>query len=118
MAGPVIQVIDRQDYKQHHLVTLPDKPLPSLPPSSIRVRTQLFTLSVNNFTYARLGHWLGWWDVHPMPEDTPAPYNDKTKYGRLSCWGVGVVTASTCSLAPVGTKLYGYLPVGTLEVDK
>jgi hypothetical protein len=118
MADPVIQVIERADYKTHHLVTLPNEPFPQLPPSSIRVRTKFFTLSTNNFTYARLGHLFGWWDFHPLPANTPAPYNDASKYGRLSCWGIGVVTASTAANVPIGKKIYGYLPLGTLEVDK
>jgi hypothetical protein len=113
-----IQVINKSNYKEHHLVTLPDEKLLPLAESSIRVQTTLFSLSVNNFTYVRFGHLVGWWDFHHLPATTPAPYNDPEKYGRISCWGIGVVTESTTPLTPVGTKIYGYLPIGTLAVSK
>jgi hypothetical protein len=113
-----IQVINKSNYKEHHLVTLPDKKLLPLAESSIRVQTTLFSLTVNNFTYVRFGSLIGWWDFHPLPATTPAPYNDAEKYGRISSWGIGVVTESTTPLIPEGTKIYGYLPIGTLPVSK
>ena len=121
MTGPMIQVINRKDFRDHALVELPDDAQPkTLPPDSIRVRTDFFTISLNSFTYARLGSLPGfqWWDYHTIPENAPAPYNDTSKWGRIPCWGIGVVTESTSSIAPIGTKLYGYFPLGTQEVVK
>ncbi|KFX90614.1 hypothetical protein V490_06368 [Pseudogymnoascus sp. VKM F-3557] len=113
-----IQVINKSNYKEHHLVTLPDQKRLPLAESSIRVQTTLFSLSVNNFTYIRFGHLIGWWDFHPLPATTPAPFNDPKKYGCISCWGIGVVIESTSPLVPKGTKIWGYLPIGTKPVSK
>ncbi|KAK5065413.1 hypothetical protein LTR84_001251 [Exophiala bonariae] len=113
-----IQVINKSNYKEHHLVTLPAEALLPLAESSIRVQTTLFSLTTNNFTYVRFGDLVKWWDFHPLPPTTPAPYNDPEKYGRISCWGIGHVIESTTALVPEGTKIYGYIPIGTLPVTK
>jgi hypothetical protein len=120
MPRPRIQVINRDDFRNQEIIELPDRPPTTLPPDSIRVRTESFTISLNSFTYARLGAStdFDWWKFHTIPEDAPAPYNDNSKWGRIPCWGIGVVTESTTSVAPVGTKFYGYLPLGTQEVVK
>lgn len=120
---PVIQVLSRQNYEDQYLVPLPSAlPLPPLAPSSLRISTTIMSLTTNNLTYARYGHMLGWWDVHPLPPSIPASYSDPTAYGRISAWGYGTVLESTlsgpeASQIPVGTQLYGYLPTGTLPVD-
>ncbi|KAH6674553.1 hypothetical protein B0J14DRAFT_653851 [Halenospora varia] len=114
---PVIQVLSRNNYEEQHLVALPNAlPLAKLPPSSLRVKTSIISLTTNNLSYARLGHLLGWWDVHPLPASTPEQFSDSQKYGRISGWGYGVVTESTTTIE-VGTQMYGYLPIGTLAVD-
>ncbi|KFY08255.1 hypothetical protein V492_06398 [Pseudogymnoascus sp. VKM F-4246] len=66
----------------------------------------------------RGAHLIGWWDFHPLPATTPAPFNDPEKYGCISCWGIGVVIESTSPLVPKGTKIWGYLPIGTEPVSK
>jgi hypothetical protein len=120
---PVIQVLSKQNYEDQHIVPLPSAlPLPPLAPSSLRVKTTIMSLTTNNFTYARIGHVLGWWDIHPLPSSIPAQYSDPTAYGRISAWGYGTVLESTLTGAessqiPVGTQMYGYLPIGTLPVD-
>ncbi|KAJ2967168.1 hypothetical protein NUW58_g10507 [Xylaria curta] len=89
---PSIQVLDKKDYFKQALVSLPNAlPYPALAPSSLRLRTTVLSLTVNNFTYAALGTLLHWWDVHPLPASTPAPYNDSTQYGRISAWGYAEV---------------------------
>ncbi|KAK5744154.1 hypothetical protein LTR17_002184 [Elasticomyces elasticus] len=105
---PVIQVLDKKHYHTQELVSLPNE-APYLPiaPSSIRMRTKVLSLSINNFTYAKLGSLIGWWDVHPLPPSTPAPFNDAAKYGRINAWG----------FVPAGSYLWGYLPIGTLAQD-
>ncbi len=115
---PVIQVLSRRNYEDQYMVPLPNAyPLPALPPSSLRIKTKTLSLTTNNFTYARFGHLLGWWDIHPLPQSTPAAYADPKKFGRISGWGYGVVTESSIPEVEVGTQLYGYLPIGTLPVD-
>ncbi|RDW82236.1 hypothetical protein BP6252_03348 [Coleophoma cylindrospora] len=119
---PVIQVLSRQNYEHQHIVALPGAlPLPPLAPSSLRVQSYILSLTTNNFTYARLGSFVGsWWDVHPLPPSIPAEFADSSKYGRISAWGYGVVTESTLSedsTVKIGSLVYGYLPIGTLPVD-
>jgi hypothetical protein len=114
---PCIQILNKQDFTEQHIVKLPKEELPELASDSIRVRTTLFSLTVNNITYARVGHLVGWWDVHPLPSSIPSQFNNSTKYGRISCWGTAEVVDSTSALVPQGKKIYGYLPIGTLPVD-
>lgn len=114
----MIQVLSRSNYEDQHIVALPDAyPLPALPPSSLRVKTAILSLTTNNFSYAKVGHILGWWDIHLLPESLPKEYSDPKKFGRISGWGFGDVIESNVPGVEVGTQLYGYLPIGTLPVD-
>ncbi|OAX81432.1 hypothetical protein ACJ72_04225 [Emergomyces africanus] len=118
MSPPAIQVLCKKDFTQQHIVPLPDaEPLPPLSPSSVRVKTYIFSLTANNITYAKLGHVLGWWDVHPLPPSIPEQFQDPGKYGRISAWGFGYVEESNRNDLPIGSLVYGYLPIGTLPVD-
>ncbi|KAJ2978781.1 hypothetical protein NUW58_g7387 [Xylaria curta] len=48
---PSIQVLDKKDYFKQALVSLPNAlPYPALAPSSLRLRTTVLSLTVNNFT--------------------------------------------------------------------
>lgn len=115
---PVIQVLEKDRYFTQHLVTLPNAvPYPPLGPSSVRLRTKVMCLTANNITYAKLGFLVKWWDVHPLPPTTPAPFNDAAKYGRINCWGFAEVLESTHASVEKGSYLWGYLPIGTLAQD-
>ncbi|KAI0443535.1 hypothetical protein F4803DRAFT_306608 [Xylaria telfairii] len=115
---PTVQILDKKNYFRQTLVPFPNAlPYPPLGPSSLRLRTTVLSLTVNNFTYAALGTLLNWWDVHPLPEGTPAPYNDPSKYGRISAWGYAEVLESTVPSIPRGSHLWGYVPLGTLAQD-
>ncbi|KAI0593701.1 hypothetical protein F4775DRAFT_487933 [Biscogniauxia sp. FL1348] len=115
---PVIQVLQKAHYATQALVPVPSAlPLPALADSSLRVRTEVLSLTMNNLSYARLGDLLHWWDVHPLPAGTPAPYGDAARYGRTNCWGYARVLESTCAAAPAGSHIFGYLPLGTLPQD-
>ncbi|KAK5627491.1 hypothetical protein RRF57_003206 [Xylaria bambusicola] len=115
---PTVQILDKKNYFSQSLISLPSAlPYPPLPPSSLRLRTSVLSLTVNNFTYAALGNLLRWWDVHPLPSSTPAPYNDSSKYGRISAWGYAQVLESTVAAIPKGSYLWGYVPLGTLPED-
>lgn len=115
---PTIQILEKANYFAQTLLPLPTAlPYPPLPPSTIRLRTSVLSLTINNFTYAALGTLLKWWDVHPLPPSTPAPYNDSSKYGRISAWGYAEVIASTVSWIPQGAQVWGYVPLGTLAQD-
>ncbi|PGH04922.1 hypothetical protein GX51_03218 [Blastomyces parvus] len=118
MSAPTIQILCKQDFTQQHIVSLPDaEPLPPLSPSSVRVKTSVFSLTANNVSYAKAGHLFGWWDVHPLPPSVPEQFKDAEKYGRISAWGYGVVKESNRDDLPIGSLVFGYLPIGTLPVD-
>lgn len=110
----IIQVLRKDDYSQQTLLTLPaSTPSDDLPPSSVRVRTTIIALTVNNLSYAIGGDKLHWWDTYPPPPSLPSPYNDRGRYGIVGAWGYGTVLESSTSLVP-GTLLRGYFPVSTL----
>lgn len=111
----IVQILEKADYRKQHLVKLPnDLPLPPLGESQVIIRSSTISLTVNNFTYARLGDALGWWKVWRSPPSLPEPYTDTSKYGRVSAWGYSTVIGSTIPSLPEGTKLFGYLPIATL----
>ncbi|KAL7913593.1 hypothetical protein GGI35DRAFT_490157 [Trichoderma velutinum] len=120
--APQVQILDKSDYTKQYLVTLHNaEPLPDLTAGDIRIRTKIISNTINTFTIAQVAHLFGWWDVWPAIPSLPAPYDDASKYGRISAWGYGEVIESKNDRVPVGTKLYGYLPIGTypeiLQVD-
>ncbi|OTB08265.1 hypothetical protein M426DRAFT_317379 [Hypoxylon sp. CI-4A] len=115
---PVVQILDKKNYFKQALVPLPNAfPLPPLADSSLRIRTEVLSLTSNNFGYAKIGDFFGWWGVHPIPPSAPAPYNDASVYGRTNCWGYAKVLESTFSDVPKGSYIWGYLPIGTLPLD-
>ncbi|OCK81499.1 hypothetical protein K432DRAFT_381296 [Lepidopterella palustris CBS 459.81] len=70
---PTIQVLEKASYTNQRIVPLPTAPpLHPLAPFSIRFKPTLLFLSTNNFTYARVGNLLAWWDVHPLSPSIPA----------------------------------------------
>lgn len=111
--APQIHVFDQGNYASHRLVTLPTPESSPLAPSSLRLKTRLLGLTTNNLTYANLGFALGWWDIYPIPENAPAPYNDRKKYATIAGWGYADVVESTVPSIPAGkSAVYGYLHVG------
>ncbi|KAK3374743.1 hypothetical protein B0H63DRAFT_480828 [Podospora didyma] len=114
-----IQVINKTDHTEQHVVTLPEDAAPApltTGSNSVRILSRTIALTTNNFSYAMLGGipMLGWWNVWPMPASLPQPFNDASKYCRISAWGWSEVVESTISDLPVGARLYGYQPIGTL----
>ncbi|KAI1198445.1 hypothetical protein F5X97DRAFT_147256 [Nemania serpens] len=115
---PKIQILEKADYFRQTLLPLPAAiPYPPLAPSSVRLRSSVIGLTINNFTYAALGTLRSWWDVHPLPASAPAPYTDAAKYGRISAWGYAEVLESTVPYVAKGSFVWGYLPLGTLAQD-
>lgn len=111
----VIQVLRKDDFSQQTLRTLPaSTPLDELPPFSVRVRSTIIALTVNNLSYAIGGDMLHWWDTYPVPPSLPAPYNDRNQYGIVGAWGFATVLESSIKSLVPGTLLRGYLPVSTL----
>lgn len=115
--APQVHVVDKSDYTKQQIVSLPEADVLPCLQDFIRVRSRILSLTTNNFSYARFGEELGWYSVWPTPRSLPAPYNDATRYGRIAAWGYGEVIESAHDDVPVGTKLFGYLPIGTLPEE-
>ncbi|KAI9042433.1 DUF2855 family protein [Aspergillus affinis] len=110
-----IHVVSKSNNAEHTTISL-NPAISPLPPSSIRVKPELVSLTSNNLSYARSGHILRWWDTYPVPSNSPAPYNDQSTWGIVPAWGYGIVLESTTSLLP-GTRLWGFWPTANTSVD-
>ncbi|KAI9785102.1 MAG: hypothetical protein M1816_000513 [Peltula sp. TS41687] len=114
-----IHVVSKEDNSQKSCIALPSDSSSlntPLAPSSIRVRTDLISLTANNLSYARGGSFLHWWDAYPVPPSAPAPFNDDTRYGIVPAWGYAVVLESTTSIPP-GARVWGFWPTSTWPTD-
>ena len=69
----------------------------------VRLRTDSFALTTNNITYAAYGDSIGYWQVFPTA---------RVGYGAMPVWGFATVVESLDDGVPVGTRVWGYLPVG------
>ena len=56
-----VHVVSKADHRQHATFTVAAT-LGKLAESSIRVRTQLISLTMNNLTYARMGGIFRWYE--------------------------------------------------------
>ena len=106
-------ILSLTNYTCHHLIPLTPKPPTPLPPSSLRLRTTVVSLTTNNLSYARLGHLMGWYSTYPLPSTTPAPYNDTSAFGRVAAWGYAEILESTVKGIEKGMNVYWYLPTST-----
>lgn len=105
-----VHVVSKADNAKHATCRV-NQTWGNLPVSSIRVRTQLISLTSNNLSYARNGGPpLNWWDVYPAPEPCPAPYNDREAWGIVPAWGYGNVLDSSISDIQPGSLLWGMWP--------
>jgi hypothetical protein len=111
-----VHVVSKSNNANHATFPLPPPTTP-LPPSSIRVRASLLSLTSNNLTYALLGDMLHWWDTYPVPPDAPAPYSDRTAWGIVPAWGFATVLESTIPEITSETKIWGYWPASAHVVD-
>lgn len=114
----IIQVLSRMNYEEQHLVSLPNSScLPELAQESIRVKTSVLSLSANTLMYGRIGHILGMWPIHPLPDSISAQYSDPEKFGRIGTWAYATVIESNVPGVGIGSQIFGYLPIGTLPLD-
>ncbi|KAK4198019.1 hypothetical protein QBC40DRAFT_284386 [Triangularia verruculosa] len=106
----VIQIISKTDFTAQSLTPAPSPSTNLTAPSSVRIQTRLISLTTNTFTYAKLGGnpLLAWWNVWPLPS-TVSPET----HCRISAWGYSEVVESTIASLPVGSRLFGYQPIGT-----
>ncbi|KAH8878973.1 hypothetical protein GQ53DRAFT_756346 [Thozetella sp. PMI_491] len=115
----LVHVVSKRNIAEHAVQPLgrDAPPPPPLPPSSVRVRPRLISLSSNNLSYARGGTMLHWWDAFPVPGTLPAPYNDAQEWGIVPAWGYGVVAESTVDAIKPGSLLWGFWPTASHAVD-
>ena len=69
----------------------------------VRVAVESFSITANNITYGAIGDQFGYWKFFPAPEG----------WGRIPVWGFATVVESKVVDAPVGLRLFGYLPMST-----
>lgn len=75
-----------------------------LVPGAVRLAIEKFALTMNSVTYARLGDSeLPFWEAFPVPEG----------YGRVPVWAFVRVTDSRNPDIPVGSRFFGFVPIGT-----
>jgi hypothetical protein len=68
-----------------------------------------FSLTANNVTYGVFGDMMAYWNFFPSTAEG---------FGRIPVWGFADVIESKVEGLPVGTRVYGYLPMShTLKVQ-
>ncbi len=100
-------IVNRADLAQTQIT---QRPLPqTLAPGRCLLRIDRFALTANNITYAVAPEQLQYWSFFPTEPDG---------WGQVPVWGFAEVEMSTHPEVPVGTRVYGYLPMAThLEVE-
>lgn len=71
-----------------------------------RLEVESFALTANNITYGVIGDAFGYWRFFPAPEGL----------GRIPVWGFARVVESRAPDAPVGLRIFGYLPMSSHAV--
>ena len=96
-------LIDRRNLRQAEARPAPaasERPLAS---GEVLLEIERFALTANNITYGMIGDAFGYWRFFPAPDDL----------GRIPVWGFARVVRSEAPDAPVGLRLFGYLPMST-----
>lgn len=75
----------------------------ALEEGEIEVAVRKFALTANNITYALTGDMIGYWKFFPA----------EGEWGIVPVWGFGEVVASRCDDVPVGTEIWGFLPMAS-----
>lgn len=99
MTGRWLEVA-RDDLLTTRLV---EQPLGDLLPHQVLLQVDRLGLTSNNVTYAVLGEQLGYWSFFPADQG----------WGRLPAWGFATVVAGDVGGLERGTRVFGYLPLGT-----
>lgn len=98
--------VDRRAVTNSRVASYVEAPLTE---GEVRFAVERFALTTNNITYAVFGDGMRYWDFFPVPE---APES----WGRVPVWGFARAVESRCGSVPVGTRVYGYLPMSTTLV--
>lgn len=106
----VIEVV-RNDVATSRVAVRPEA---TLTPGQVRFTVESFALTSNNITYAVFGEAMRYWDFFPVPSGDA--FDDGRAWGRVPVWGFAVATESLCEAVPVGSRVYGYLPMANTLV--
>jgi Protein of unknown function (DUF2855) len=78
-------------------------PLTPLGDGQLLLRVERFGLTANNVSYGAAADLVGYWDFFPTADG----------WGRIPVWGFADVAAGAVEGLPVGTRVFGYLPMAT-----
>lgn len=94
----------RVKQKAFDLAEIVTAPAPQLADGQVLARVEQFALTANNITYAVAGDMIGYWKFFP---------EEDAGWGMVPVWGFAEVEASRHPEVPVGTRVYGYLPMAS-----
>lgn len=83
-------------------------PRAPLADGEVRLEVERFSLTANNITYGLIGEAFGYWKFFPAGEGL----------GRIPVWGFAKVVESNAADAPVGLRVFGYLPMSSSFVAR
>lgn len=94
-------LVRRDDLRDVKLRHAPDQI--SLDDGEVRLEVERFALTANNITYGMMGDSFGYWKFFPA----------QGGMGQIPVWGFARVVESKAPDAPVGLRVFGYLPMST-----
>ena len=83
-------------------------------PGEALLVVETLALTANVFGYAFAGKSMGYYDF--FPRATKPASKAEEAFGRVPTWGLSRVVASKSSLAPVGMRVYGLVPLSKVFV--
>ncbi|MEM9599596.1 MAG: DUF2855 family protein [Pseudomonadota bacterium] len=95
-------------------ITLLRTDMRALDAGEVLLSIDSFALTANNVTYMIFGDQIGYWHYF----DPKAYGYGEDHQGRMPVWGYATVTQSRCDEVPVGTEVYGFLPVADTFIVK
>lgn len=93
-------LIEKRDLRR---TTVREATRPRLADGEALFEVESFALTANNITYGAIGDAFGYWKFFPAAEGM----------GRIPVWGHARVIESRAKAAPVGARVFGYLPMST-----
>ena len=93
-------LVDRKDLRRTEIRSADAAPLED---GQVRLTVERFSVTANNITYGLIGDSFGYWKFFPAPDGL----------GRIPVWGFATIVESKVADAPVGLRLFGYLPMST-----
>jgi Protein of unknown function (DUF2855) len=86
-----------------HRTRVVEEAVPAPAEGQVLLRVDGFGFTANNISYAVFGDALGYWQFFPA----------EGEWGQIPTWGFADVAASAHDGVPVGTRLFGYLPMAS-----